>query len=77
MQSKKGRRYHSPDPFFEDSFFNKFAEMARMSPILPLIGGGKTKFQPVYVEDIAEAVARASTARLPAARSMSLAGLRC
>ncbi|TCU18271.1 complex I NDUFA9 subunit family protein [Rhizobium sullae] len=43
----------------EDGFFNKFAEMARLSPVLPLIGGGKTKLQPVYVEDVAEAVARA------------------
>jgi uncharacterized protein YbjT (DUF2867 family) len=42
----------------EDGFFNKFAEMARFSPFLPLIGGGETKFQPVYVGDVAEAVAR-------------------
>ncbi|MCY0092894.1 complex I NDUFA9 subunit family protein [Hoeflea ulvae] len=42
----------------EDGFFNKFAEMARFAPALPLIGGGKTKFQPVYVGDVAEAVAR-------------------
>jgi len=42
----------------EDDFFNKFAGMARFSPALPLIGGGQTKFQPVYVGDVAEAVAR-------------------
>ena len=42
----------------EDGFFNKFAEMARFAPALPLIGGGMTKFQPVYVGDVAEAVAR-------------------
>jgi NADH dehydrogenase len=42
----------------EDKFFNKFAEMARFSPFLPLIGGGKTAFQPVFVGDVAEAVAR-------------------
>lgn len=40
----------------KDSFFNKFADMTRMSPALPLIGGGKTKFQPVYVDDVADAV---------------------
>jgi len=39
----------------EDDFFNRFAEMARLSPILPLIGGGKTRFQPVYVGDVADA----------------------
>ena len=39
-----------------DSFFNMFAKMASFSPVLPLIGGGKTKFQPVYVGDIAEAI---------------------
>jgi len=40
----------------EDNFFNQFAAMATISPILPLIGGGKTMFQPVYVGDIALAV---------------------
>jgi len=40
----------------EDDFFNRFAAMARLSPALPLIGGGKTKFQPVYVEDVAAAI---------------------
>lgn len=42
----------------EDDFFNKFGAMARISPALPLIGGGKTKFQPVYVDDIADVVCR-------------------
>jgi len=41
----------------EDDFFNKFAAMARMSPLLPLIGGGRTKFQPVFVGDLATAIA--------------------
>lgn len=40
----------------EDSFFNKFAAMAQISPALPLIGGGVTKFQPVYVGDVADAM---------------------
>lgn len=43
----------------EDDFFNRFASMARLSPALPLVGGGETKFQPVFVGDVAEAVARA------------------
>ena len=37
----------------EDDFFNRFAALARMSPALPLIGGGQTKFQPVFVGDVA------------------------
>jgi len=44
----------------EDDFFNKFAAMARILPALPLIGGGETKFQPVFVGDVAEAIARAA-----------------
>jgi len=40
----------------EDRFFNKFAAMAQISPVLPLVGGGKTRFQPVYVGDLADAV---------------------
>jgi NADH dehydrogenase len=42
----------------EDHFFNRFAAMARYSPFLPLIGGGATRFEPVYVGDVAEAIAR-------------------
>jgi NADH dehydrogenase len=41
----------------EDDFFNKFAGIASMSPALPLIGGGRTRFQPVFVEDVAAAFA--------------------
>ncbi|MDX2112182.1 MAG: complex I NDUFA9 subunit family protein [Alphaproteobacteria bacterium] len=40
----------------EDNFFNQFAQMASLAPALPLIGGGKTRFQPVYVDDVAAAV---------------------
>jgi uncharacterized protein YbjT (DUF2867 family) len=43
----------------EDDFFNKFAGLARVLPALPLIGGGHTRFQPVFVGDVAEAIARA------------------
>jgi uncharacterized protein YbjT (DUF2867 family) len=43
----------------EDGFFNRFAALARMMPILPLVGGGETRFQPVFVGDVAEAVALA------------------
>ena len=39
----------------EDEFFNRFAGMARMAPLLPMVGGG-TKFQPVYVDDVAAAI---------------------
>jgi NADH dehydrogenase len=40
----------------EDDFFNRFAAMARLSPALPLVGGGMTRFQPVFVGDVATAV---------------------
>ena len=40
----------------EDDFFNRFATMAKLSPALPLIGGGTTRFQPVYVDDVAAAI---------------------
>jgi len=43
----------------EDQFFNRFAEMARFFPALPLIGGGHTKFQPVFVGDVAAAIVTA------------------
>jgi NADH dehydrogenase len=42
----------------EDDFFNKFGAMARMLPALPLVGGGETKFQPVFAGDVAEAIAQ-------------------
>jgi NADH dehydrogenase len=43
----------------EDDFFNRFAALARLSPMLPLIGGGLTRFQPVFVGDVAAAIADA------------------
>lgn len=42
----------------EDQFFNRFAALARLLPALPLIGGGHTRFQPVYVGDVARAILR-------------------
>ncbi|MBY6113745.1 complex I NDUFA9 subunit family protein [Mameliella alba] len=42
----------------EDAFFNRFAAMTRLGPILPIIGGA-TKFQPVYVDDVAQAAEKA------------------
>lgn len=60
----------------EDGFFNRFAAMARLSPFLPLIGGGKTRFQPVYVGDVADAVMRALTDPACAGRIYELGGPR-
>jgi NADH dehydrogenase len=41
----------------EDDFFNRFASLARFLPALPLVGGGHTRFQPVFAGDVAEAIA--------------------
>lgn len=60
----------------EDSFFNKFAAMASLSPVLPLIGGGKTKFQPVYVDDVADAICEALARPEAAGRTFELGGPR-
>jgi len=43
----------------EDKFFNTFASIAQFSPVIPLIGGGKTKFAPIYVGDVAKAIVKA------------------
>ncbi len=43
----------------EDEFFNRFAALARISPLLPLPGGGHTRFQPVFAGDVAQAIAKA------------------
>jgi uncharacterized protein YbjT (DUF2867 family) len=43
----------------EDDFFNRFARLAGISPVLPLVDGGHTRMQPVYVGDVAEAIVRA------------------
>jgi NADH dehydrogenase len=48
----------------EDQFFNRFATMASRGPVLPLVGAD-TQFQPVWVDDVAQAAARAATGRVP------------
>jgi NADH dehydrogenase len=58
----------------EDEFFNRFAAMARFSPVLPLIGGGTTRFQPVYAADIAEAVARSVDGEVAGGKVYELGG---
>ncbi|MGH6763615.1 MAG: complex I NDUFA9 subunit family protein [Phyllobacterium sp.] len=58
----------------EDDFFNKFANMARFSPFLPLIGGGNTKLQPVSVGDVAEVIARSVDGKLKAGTTYELGG---
>ncbi|MEC9463169.1 MAG: complex I NDUFA9 subunit family protein, partial [Pseudomonadota bacterium] len=58
----------------EDGFFNKFASMARIAPALPLVGGGKTRFQPVYVGDVAEVVARAVDGTIARGKIYELGG---
>jgi uncharacterized protein YbjT (DUF2867 family) len=57
-----------------DDFLNRFAALAQMAPALPLIGGGHTKFQPVYVGDVAEAIARAVVRVEAAGRTFELGG---
>jgi NADH dehydrogenase len=58
----------------EDQFFNKFADMARFAPALPLIGGGKTKFQPVYCDDVAECAVKALDMDAARGRTYELGG---
>lgn len=58
----------------EDEFFNRFAAMARISPVLPLIGGGKTRFQPVYVGDVAKAVVAGIEGRAAPGKIYELGG---
>ncbi|HEY7243818.1 MAG TPA: complex I NDUFA9 subunit family protein [Xanthobacteraceae bacterium] len=58
----------------EDDFFNRFAAMARLSPALPLIGGGRTRFQPVFAGDVGQAVVAALEGRAPSGQVYELGG---
>jgi uncharacterized protein YbjT (DUF2867 family) len=58
----------------EDEFFNRFAALAQLSPALPLIGGGKTKFQPVFCGDVAKAVMASLTGKAKAGAVYELGG---
>jgi uncharacterized protein YbjT (DUF2867 family) len=58
----------------EDQFFNRFATIAMISPALPLIGGGHTRFQPVYVGDVADAVLTCLEDPATAGRTYELGG---
>ena len=58
----------------EDDFFNKFAALARMSPVLPLVGGGHTRFQPVFAGDVASAVTAAVDGHAKAGTIYELGG---
>lgn len=58
----------------EDEFFNRFAALARISPALPLIGGGHTKFQPVFAGDVALAVVEALSRPEAGGKTFELGG---
>lgn len=58
----------------EDSFFNRFAQLAGITPVLPLFGGGEQKFQPVYVGDLAQAFARVLADGSAAGKTFELGG---
>jgi uncharacterized protein YbjT (DUF2867 family) len=58
----------------EDDFFNRFAALARLFPALPLIGGGKTKFQPVFVGDVVKTILAGLTGKAHAGAPYELGG---
>ena len=60
----------------EDAFFNLFARIASLSPVLPLFGGGMTRFQPVYVDDVARAIVAALDLPQAAGQTYELGGPR-
>lgn len=57
-----------------DALFGTLADLARLLPVLPLIGGGHTRLQPVFVEDVAEAIASILTDPRTVGRTYELAG---
>jgi uncharacterized protein YbjT (DUF2867 family) len=57
-----------------DALFGTLADIARLLPFVPLIGGGRTRLQPVYVEDVAEAIIRMLAERASAGQTYELAG---
>lgn len=80
-----GVRRHYPDaPILrpsvvfgpEDDFFNRFAQLAQLAPAVPLVGGGHTRFQPVYVGDVADAVLRVLDSPEASGRIYELGGPR-
>jgi len=78
LQAFPGASIVRPSVIFgpEDQFFNRFAAMARLAPALPLIGGGTTRFQPVYVGDVAEAIMRILADPATAGETYELGGPR-
>lgn len=82
-QGEQGLRRERPDAVIlrpsvvfgpEDQFLNRFAKMASMSPILPAVGGGHTKFQPVFVADVAQAALKALSLPEVPGRTYELGG---
>ncbi|WP_425101586.1 complex I NDUFA9 subunit family protein [Tropicibacter sp. S64] len=66
LQHMPGAMILRPSVIFgpEDAFFNRFAKMTRLSPVIPLVGGN-TKFQPVYVDDVAQAAVKGILGQAP------------
>lgn len=58
----------------EDDFTNRFASLARLMPVLPLVGGGETRMQPVYAGDVASAIADAVDGTARAGATYELGG---
>jgi NADH dehydrogenase len=57
-----------------DALFGTLADIVRLLPVVPLIGGGRTRLQPVYVEDVTEAIVRMLADRGTAGQTYELAG---